>query len=84
MFSFTGNITFKNARKAIEVIEFLPLNKIMVETDCPYLSPEPVRGTINEPKNVNYVFNKISEIKNIDKLELDKIIRENVREFYKI
>lgn len=83
-FSFTGNITFKNARKSIEVIEFLPLDRIMVETDCPYLAPEPVRGTINEPKNVNYVFNKIAEIKCIEKQKLDKIIRENVRNFYKI
>ena len=83
-FSFTGNITFKNARKTIEVIEFLPLDRIMVETDSPYLAPEPVRGTINEPKNVNYVFNKIREIKNIERTELDKIIRENVRNFYKI
>lgn len=83
-FSFTGNITFKNARKSIEVIEFLPLDRIMVETDSPYLSPEPVRGTVNEPKNVNYVFNKIKEIKNIDRDKLDKIIRENVRNFYKI
>ena len=83
-FSFTGNITFKNARKAIEVINYLPLDKIMVETDSPYLSPEPFRGTLNEPKNVNLVFNKICEIKNIDKNELEKIIRENVRKFYKI
>ncbi|MGN1208554.1 MAG: TatD family hydrolase [Christensenellales bacterium] len=83
-FSFTGNITFKNAKKAIEVIEFLPVNRIMIETDSPYMSPEPFRGTRNEPKNVKYVFNKICEIKNIDKQELDKIIRENVRNFYKI
>ena len=83
-FSFTGNITFKNARKTIEVIGFLPLDRFMVETDSPYLAPEPVRGTINEPKNVNYVFNKIREIKNIERTELDKIIRENVRNFYKI
>ena len=84
MFSFTGNITFKNAKKAIEVIEFLPPNKIMVETDSPYLSPEPLRGTVNEPKNVNYVFNKICEIKNMNKETLDKLIRENVRNFYRI
>lgn len=83
-FSFTGNITFKNAKKTIEVIEYLPVDRIMVETDCPYLSPEPIRGTVNEPKNVKYVFQKISEIKNICKSDLDKIIRENVRNFYKI
>lgn len=83
-FSFTGVITFKNARKAVEVINFLPLDRIMIETDCPYLAPEPIRGTINQPKNVNFVFNKICEIKKIDKDVLDKILRENVRNFYKI
>lgn len=83
-FSFTGNITFKNAKKAIDVIDFMPLNRIMTETDSPYMSPEPFRGRLNEPKNVKYVFEKIAQIKNIDKIELDKIIRENVRNFYKI
>lgn len=83
-FSFTGNITFKNAKKAIEVIEFLPQNRIMTETDCPYLAPEPLRGTKNEPKNVRYVLNKISQIKQIDIQELDQIIQQNVRDFYKI
>lgn len=83
-FSFTGNITFKNSRKAAEVIAFLPSNRIMTETDSPYLSPEPFRGTQNEPKNVRYVFEKMCEIKQINKNELENIIRENVRKFYRI
>lgn len=83
-FSFTGNITFKNAKKAIRVIEFLPTNRIMTETDCPYLAPEPVRGTKNEPKNVRYVVNKISQIKQIESEELCEIIKQNVRDFYRI
>ena len=56
----------------------------MVETDCPYLTPVPFRGKLNEPKYVNYVFNKICEIKEKTGNELDKIIRENTRKFYKI
>ena len=83
-FSFTGVITFKNAKKSLEVIEFLPLDRIMIETDCPYLSPEPYRNVINEPKFVNLVFNKICEIKKLKKETLTKILRENTRNFYKI
>ncbi len=83
-FSFTGNITYKNAKKCVEVIDFLPIDRIMLETDCPYLAPEPVRGTVNEPKNVKYVLKKICEIKNIDEIKAQEIIRNNVRNFYNI
>ena len=82
--SFTGVITFKNAKKSLEVIKEMPLDRIMIETDCPYLCPEPFRGSLNEPKFVNLVFEKICEIKNIEKLELEKILRENVRKFFNI
>lgn len=83
-FSFTGIITFKNARKTLEVIKEMPMDKIMVETDCPYLCPEPFRGQLNEPKMVNYVFDKICEIKEIDREKAKEIIRENVRNFFGI
>ena len=82
--SFTGVITFKNAKKSIEVIQNIPLEKIMIETDCPYLAPEPFRGSLNEPKYVNFVFNKICEVKNIDKQTLMEILRENTRKFFNI
>lgn len=82
--SFTGVITFKNAKKSIEVIESLPLDRIMIETDCPYLTPEPFRGNVNEPKFVKLVFDKICEIRNIDKQTLSQILRENTRKFFKI
>lgn len=82
--SFTGVITFANANRTLDVIREIPLDKIMVETDCPYLTPVPFRGKLNEPKYVNYVFNKICEKKEKTGNELDKIIRENTRKFYKI
>ncbi len=64
--SFTGSVTFKNARKAVEVAQNAPIDRIMIETDCPYLSPVPLRGTRNEPKNVIWVARKIAEIRGVD------------------
>jgi len=82
--SFTGVITFNNAKKSLEVIKNYPLDKIMIETDCPYLAPVPFRGSLNEPKLVNFVFDKICETKNIDKQTLTQILRENTRKFFNI
>lgn len=61
--SFTGAVTFKNARKAVEVAAKAPIDRIMIETDCPYLSPEPLRGRRNEPSNVVWTARKIAEIR---------------------
>lgn len=63
-FGIGGVVTFKNAKKLVEVVSYLSLNKILLETDSPYLTPEPYRGTLNEPKNSYLVAKKISEIKN--------------------
>lgn len=82
--SFTGVITFNNAKKSLEVIKNIPLDRIMIETDCPYLAPEPFRGSLNEPKMVNFVFDKICEIRNLNREELTKILRENTRKFFNI
>lgn len=67
-----GVLTFKNGRKLREVVENISLEHILLETDSPYLTPEPFRGTKNEPKNVYLVAKKIAEIKN---MELDDVIR---------
>lgn len=83
-FSFGGVCTFKNAKSMIEVIDFLPMDKILLETDCPYLSPEPFRGQRNEPKNIVYIADKISKIKNISLEEVAKITNENVKRIFKI
>ena len=82
--SFTGVITFKNVRQSIEVIKEMPLDKLLIETDCPYLCPEPFRGKLNEPKFVNLVFDKICEIRDINKKDLENILRQNTRNFFKI
>ena len=60
---FDGPITYKNAKKAIEVLKICPLDRILIETDSPYLSPAPVRGTRNDSSNLRYIVEKIAEIK---------------------
>jgi len=85
--SFAGNITYKNAKwkeKWGEVIEKVPLEKIVVETDAPYLSPEPCRGQINYPQNIVYTLEKIADIKKIDSKEVAKIIYLNTLRLFGI
>lgn len=82
--SFTGGITFKNAKKAVEVIDAIPLSKILIETDCPYLTPEPFRSKRNEPKHVMYTAKKIAEIKNMSLEEIAKITLENAKRCFSI
>lgn len=83
-FSFGGVVTFKNAKTAVEVVNFLPADKILLETDCPYMSPEPFRGTRNEPKNVLYVADKISKIKNMKFEEITDITTKNAERIFKL
>lgn len=66
---FDGPITFKNSRKAAEVIKISPLNRILIETDSPYLSPEPLRGKRNEPTNIPYIGRRLAELKGISEDE---------------
>ena len=66
-----GTVTFKNSKKLQEIVEVIDISDILIETDSPYLSPEPFRGQKNEPKNVYYVAKKISEIKSVN---IDEII----------
>jgi len=84
MLSFTGVITFKNARKALEVIQWLPLDRIMIETDSPYLTPEPFRGKRNDSGYVHLVSEKIAELKGITPEEAAHITTENARRFFNI
>ena len=83
--SFAGPITFKNSKNAEEIVNLVPSDKILIETDSPYLSPEPVRGTRNDSRNVKYIAEKISTIKGTSVEEIAKITYENAKNiFHKI
>lgn len=82
--SIGGPVTFKNARVVREVAEAVPLDKLLIETDCPYLTPEPYRGKRNEPIYVRYVAEKIAEIKNISIEEVARHTSKNTKELFGI
>ena len=79
-----GVVTFKNAKTLKEVAAYAPLDRIVLETDCPYLSPEPNRGKRNSSLNLNYVAEALSQIKGIDKEELIAVTEENARKLYRM
>ena len=81
--SFTGAVTFKNASKLLLAVEAVPLDRIMIETDCPYMAPVPFRGVRNEPKYVRYVAEKIAEIKGETVERIAEITAENTRNLFK-
>lgn len=83
-FGIGGVVTFKNNRVTKEVVEKLPLERIVIETDCPYLTPEPFRGKRNEPVYVKYVAEEIARIKNISVEKVVEITTGNARKVYKI
>lgn len=76
-FSFAGPLTFKNSRGLPEIASQLPLDRIFVETDCPYLTPHPFRGKLNEPKYVVYTFEKLCEIKELTREEVANQMQTN-------
>lgn len=82
--SFAGPITFKNAKNADLVIREVPLDRMLIETDSPYLSPEPLRGTTNDSRNVKYVAEKIAEVKEISLEEVAEATYENAMRIFKI
>lgn len=82
--SLGGPVTFKNARLVREVAEAVPLDKLLIETDCPYLTPEPYRGKRNEPVYVKYVAEKIAEVKKISYDELVKATNRNTKKLFGI
>ena len=79
-----GVVTFKNAKTLKEVAAYTPLDRIVLETDCPYLSPEPNRGKRNSSLNLNYVAEALSQIKGINKEELIAVTEENARQLYRM
>ena len=81
---FTGVLTFKNARKAVEVAQALPLDRILIETDCPYMAPEPYRGRRNDSRYVPLVAKKLAELRGLTPEEAGRITTENARRLYGI
>ena len=81
---FTGVLTFKNARKAVEVAKAIPLDRIVLETDCPYMSPEPFRGKRNDPGKIYRMAEKLAEIRGLSVEEIQEITLENGKKLYRI
>lgn len=82
--SFTGVLTFKNAKKAIKALEIIPVEQFMLETDCPYMAPVPFRGKRCDSSMIAYTAQKAAEIKGMDVQELLDITCRNGMEFYRI
>ena len=77
-----GVVTFKNGKKLREVVDRIPMEKILLETDCPYLSPEPHRGERNSSLNLPYVVKEIANIKGISEEDVIRITEENAKRMY--
>ena len=80
--SFAGPTTFKNSKNAPEIIKMVPLDKMLIETDSPYLSPEPFRGKRNDSRNVKYIAQKIAEVKQIPLEEVAKATYNNAEKIF--
>lgn len=77
-----GVVTFKNAKKLVETVEAIPLERILLETDCPYMTPDPYRGKRNDSTYLIYVRDKIAEIKGISPEEAEKVTEANARSLF--
>ena len=81
--SFAGRITYKNAKKSVEVAKSVPNDLFLVETDSPYISPEPVRNLVNQSSNIKYIIEKLALIKDMSYLEIEEITTENTKRLFK-
>ena len=81
---FTGVLTFKNARKALEVAAAIPLDRIVIETDCPYMSPAPFRGQRNDPGKVYRMAERLAELRGLTVEEAQRITMENGLRLYRM
>lgn len=82
--SVGGPITFKNARKLVDVVKFIPLDRLLVETDCPYLAPEPFRGKRNDSSLLKFIIEKIAEIRGVSIEKAIELTTENARTLFGI
>ncbi len=81
--SFSGVVTFKNARKTVEAAQVVPLDRILTETDAPYLTPHPHRGERNDSHYISYILEKLAEIKGVSPEEMAVQVAKNARELFK-
>lgn len=82
--SFAGPVTFKNSKNADEIIAMVPNEKMLIETDSPYLSPEPLRGKRNDSRNVKYIAQKIADVKDLKVEEVASITYQNAEKIFRI
>ena len=81
---FTGVLTFKNAKKAVEVAANIPLDRLVLETDCPYMAPEPFRGKRNDPGKLCRMAEKLAQLRGLPVEEVERITTENGKRLYRI
>jgi len=81
---FGGVLTFKNARKAVEVAAEIPLERIVLETDCPYMSPEPFRGRRNDPARLHLVVQRLAQLRGLSEEEIQAVTLENGKRLYRM
>ena len=81
---FAGPVTFKNSKNADEIINMVPVDKMVIETDSPYLSPEPNRGKRNDSRNVYYIAEKIAKVRNISVEEVAEQTYKNAKNIFNI
>jgi len=81
---FTGVLTFKNARKAVETAERIPLDRIVLETDCPFMAPEPFRGKRNDPGYLLRMAERLAEIRGVSVEEVHAVTTQNAKRLYRI
>lgn len=81
-FSFSGIVTYKNALKVQEAAKNIPINRLLIETDAPFLAPQPVRGQVCEPAFTRYTLEKIAELRGVSILDIEDRIYENSLRFY--
>jgi TatD DNase family protein len=79
-----GVLTFKNARKLVEVVEYAPMDRLVLETDCPFLAPEPHRRERNDSRFLPLVVKKLAEIKGISEEEVIRVTEENAKRLYRM
>ncbi|MGN0521474.1 MAG: TatD family hydrolase [Eubacterium sp.] len=79
-----GVVTFKNARKSLEVVKHIPLDRLVLETDCPYMAPEPMRGKINNSSYIPYIAERIAEVLQTDAQKILDITNENAKRLYEM